>query len=80
MFPHIKRIVKILHRIPGETRPILFSNEKQTFILTLVENERRLFMYDSAGLRLSELKGVGNAEEFLRRMDHDFWALESGTE
>jgi hypothetical protein len=82
VLPHIEPIVNIRHRIPGKTCPILLSNEKQTFILTLVEDERRLFMYDAAGLRLSEFKGVGNAVELLRSMDHwhDFWALESGME
>jgi hypothetical protein len=77
MLPQIEMLVNIRYRIPGETRPILFSNERQSFIFTLVENKRRFFMYDAGEQILWEFVGTESEEGLVRRMDADFGALES---
>jgi hypothetical protein len=77
MLPQIEMIVNIRYRIPGETRPILFSNEQQSFIFTLVDDGRRFFMYNIAEQALWEFMGVEDEESLVRRMDDDFGALES---
>jgi hypothetical protein len=77
MLPQIEMIVNIRYRIPGETRPILFSNEQQSFIFTLVDDERRFFMCNIAEQALWEFMGVEDEENLVQRMDDDFGALES---
>ena len=77
MLPQIEMLVNIRYRIPGETRPILFSDEQQSFIFTLVEDERRFFMYSIAEQALWEFVNVGDEERLVQRMDADFGALAS---
>jgi hypothetical protein len=78
MLPQIEMLVNIRYRIPGETRPILFSDEKQSFVFTLVENKRRFFMYNIGEQVLWEFDGMESEEELVRQMDANFGALERG--
>ncbi|KAF5382205.1 hypothetical protein D9615_004386 [Tricholomella constricta] len=68
MLPQIEMVVNIRHRIPGETRPILFSNERQAFVFTLVDSPRQFFLFDGAGSVLYRVAGISNEQALVQLM------------
>jgi len=68
MLPQIEMLVNIKHRIPGETRPILFSTTKNAFIFTLVEDATQLFYADGEKGEVWRLEGVRGEDELVSVM------------
>ena len=71
MVPQIDMIANVLYRLPGETRPILFSNSRNQFIFTLLQDPTRFFLYDVNGQTLSKFDGVAKEEDLVEKMDED---------
>ncbi len=64
-------IVNILYNLPGETRPLLFSNSRDQFVFTLFKEPTRFFLYDVNKQFLAEFDNVASEEELVLRMDED---------
>ncbi|KAF8071907.1 hypothetical protein FPV67DRAFT_1483131 [Lyophyllum atratum] len=77
MLPQIEMLVNIRHRIPGETRPILFSNERQAFVFTLVNSPKEFFLFDGGTSILYRVQGVRNEHTLVQLMDKGDEALEA---
>ncbi|KAF8624139.1 hypothetical protein AX17_007202 [Amanita inopinata Kibby_2008] len=64
-------IANILYRLPGETRPLFFSNTRNQFVFTLVEDPTRYFMYSMNEGALYEFEGIATGEDLVQRMEED---------
>ena len=71
MIPQIEMIANILYNLPGETRPLLFSNSRDQFVFTLVDEPSRFFLYDVNKQVLAEFDNVASEEELVMKMDED---------
>ena len=71
MLPQIEMLVNIKHRIPGETRPILFSTTNNAFIFTLVEDETKLFYADGEKGEVWRFEGVHGEHELVSVMSQE---------
>ncbi|KAG5643019.1 hypothetical protein DXG03_001757 [Asterophora parasitica] len=68
MLPQIEMAVNIRHAIRGETRPLLFSNERQAFVFTLVDSPRKFFLFDGANGALYRFMSVGSEQALVHLM------------
>ncbi|KAF8635138.1 hypothetical protein AX15_000523 [Amanita polypyramis BW_CC] len=71
MIPQIDMIANILYRLPGETRPILFSNSRNQFVFTLLQDSTRFFLYDVNKQTLHEFDAIADEENLVEKMDED---------
>jgi hypothetical protein len=71
MIPQIEMIANILYNLPGETRPLLFSNSRDQFVFTLFQEPTRFFLYDVNKQFLAEFDNVTSEEELVLKMDED---------
>ncbi|KAH0585181.1 hypothetical protein H2248_008437 [Termitomyces sp. 'cryptogamus'] len=67
MLPQIELHVNIQYGIRGETRPILFSNERDAFVFTIVDSNR-YFLFDGQFSALYCIKGVSNDHQLVELM------------
>lgn len=71
MLPQIEMVVNITYKIPGETRPILFStsdHEREVFIFTLVNDPAQFFLYDCGTQELSKILGVSTEDALIEKL------------
>ncbi|KAK2462831.1 hypothetical protein APHAL10511_005143 [Amanita phalloides] len=71
MIPQIEMITNIQYHLPGETRPLLFSNLRHQFVFTLYQEPTRFFLYDVEKRTLHEFENVVSEEELVQKMDED---------
>ncbi|KAF8888109.1 hypothetical protein BD779DRAFT_1525629 [Infundibulicybe gibba] len=69
MLPQIEMIVNIRHRIPGETRPLLYSNEREAFVFTLVDDNTRFYAYMVAKQELRVFGGVKDEDALVQQLE-----------
>jgi hypothetical protein len=72
MLPQIEMLVNIRYGIPGEARPILYSDEKESFIFVL---HGRFYLYDCRNLEMYQFEGQWTEESLGRAMCGDFDAI-----
>ncbi|KAF8652590.1 hypothetical protein AX16_004311 [Volvariella volvacea WC 439] len=77
MLPQIEMVVNICHRIPGETRPLLFSTESERFIFTLVKDPKRFFVFDIDKQELHEIEGAGDENALAKKMANGWRGLKT---
>ncbi|GLB40397.1 hypothetical protein LshimejAT787_0802680 [Lyophyllum shimeji] len=80
MLPQIEMAVNIQHGIPGETRPLLFSNDRQSFVFTLVNSPKEFFLFDGAKSVLYRVQGVRNEHQLVQLMARGDEAFEATLE
>ncbi|KAG6862560.1 hypothetical protein C0995_000108 [Termitomyces sp. Mi166 len=67
MLPQVEMHVNIQYGIRGQTRPILFSNERDAFVFTIVDSNE-YFLFDGCFSALFRIKDVCNDHELVELM------------
>lgn len=72
MLPQIEMLVNIQYRIPGEARPILYSDERDSFVFVV---NGKFYFYDCRNLEMHQFEGQWTEESLVRGMCGDFDAI-----